>query len=66
MSLVIEDWQPKTMHVHHGTGTTGGCYTNESAARPPGGTYRVTFQGPNQLVMQSLTMGGSVTWYRAR
>ena len=66
VSFVVEDWEPRTMPVYHPTGTVGGYTTQQPTNKPPGGTYRITFQGANQFTMQDVNMGGVVTFHRGR
>ena len=65
-TLDVQDWQPKTENVYHPTGTTGGYYTQELVAKPPGGTWRVSFASPDMMTMQDVNMGGMITMERAR
>ena len=60
----IEDWEPKTRMVFHPTGTVGGYNTEERNSKPPGGTYRVSFNGNNVMIFEDLRWGGTVTYYR--
>lgn len=62
--FVVEDWQPRTMPVYHATGTVGGYYTQEPTSKPPGGTWRIQFNGPNSVTMQDANLGGVLTFSR--
>ena len=69
IAFVVEDWQPRTRQVYHpnpGVGDTGGYYTTEPNARPPGGTYRVRLDGQGDMTMQDTQMGGQITFHRVR
>lgn len=60
----VQDWRPRTMPVYHPTGTVGGYYTQQPTSRPPGGTWRLTWRGPNSVVMRDVNLGGAVTFNR--
>jgi hypothetical protein len=64
IAFVVEDWAPKTMPVYHATGTVGGHYTQQPTTKPPGGTWRIRFNGPNSVTMQDARLGGMVTFQR--
>jgi len=60
----VTDWQPKTMPVYHATGTAGGYYTQEPAAKPPGATDTYVFTGPNTITLTDQVAHGSITMSR--
>ncbi|HWA59957.1 MAG TPA: hypothetical protein VG939_01210 [Caulobacteraceae bacterium] len=66
VAFVVEDWQPRTRPVYHPTGTVGGYYTQEPNAKPPGGTWRILFNGPRSMTMRDARLGGQVTFTRQR
>jgi hypothetical protein len=53
IAFVVEDWQPRTMP-----------YTGQQTSKPPGGIWRVQFNGPNSVTMQDVRLGGVVTFTR--
>jgi hypothetical protein len=65
VTFVVQDWQPRTMPVYRPNGAVGGYYSQQPTAKPPGGTWRLTWRGPNSVVMQDATFGGAVTFNRA-
>jgi hypothetical protein len=65
-AFVVEDWEPKTMPVYHATGTSGGYYTQAPTTRPPGGIWRIHFNGPNSITATDVRLGGSLTYQRVR
>jgi hypothetical protein len=66
VAFVVEDWQPRTMPRYHPTGTVGGYYTQEPMAKPPGGVWRITFQGADAMTMQDARLGGVILMRRVR
>jgi hypothetical protein len=56
----VTDWDPKQQWVVDAYG--GGHY--EDMAKPPGGSYQVTFVDANTITLQDVNMGGSVTMHR--
>ena len=64
VSFVVENWQPRTQPIYHATGTVGGYYTQQATAKPPGGTWRLQFNGPNSVTMTDVNLGGSITFNR--
>ena len=66
IAFVVEDWQPRSMPVYHPTGTVGGYYTDEPTAKPPGGVWRLTWNGSNEVTMQDVQGGGAVTFERVQ
>lgn len=66
VTLNVEDWEPKTHSVYHPTGTTGGYYTQEPSARPPGGTYQVQFPSANIMMMRDVNFGGEARFDRTQ
>ena len=62
--FVVEDWQPRTMPQYHPTGTVGGYYIQIPTSKPPGGTWRIQFNGPNSVTMQDANLGGVLTFQR--
>jgi opacity protein-like surface antigen len=55
IAFVVQDWQPRQMP-----------YTGQLAAKPPGGIWRIQFNGPNSVTMQDVRLGGSVTFTRTQ
>jgi ABC-type proline/glycine betaine transport system substrate-binding protein len=66
IAFQVEDWQPRTQPVYHPSGTTGGYYTQEPVARPPGGTFRFQFGSANSFTLQDVNLGGVITFNRLR
>lgn len=64
IAFVVEQWAPQTMPVYHPTGTVSGYYTQEPTSKPPGGVWRLTWNGPNSVTMQDVDLGGAVTFQR--
>jgi|SRR5579872_6774346 len=64
IAFVVEDWQPRTMPVYHATGTVGGYYTQDPTSKPPGGVWRIQFNGPASVTMQDANLGGVITFNR--
>jgi hypothetical protein len=62
----VTNWAPKTQKVYHPTGTTGGYYTNEPTAKPPGGTDTYVFNGPNTVILTDQVVHGSITMNRVK
>jgi hypothetical protein len=62
----VVDWAPKTQNVYHATGTTGGYYTQEVLAKPPGGSFSYVFKSANSVVLTDLTTHGSITLNRTK
>ncbi len=60
----VQDWAPKTQSVYHATGTTGGFYTQQPTAKPPGGSFSFVFNSPNSVTLTDLTTHGSITLNR--
>jgi hypothetical protein len=57
----VMDWDPKRRWVQD-TGYRGHWEIN---AKPPGGSYQVTFASPNTMVWKDVNFGGVVTFRRA-
>ena len=64
LTLNVEDWQPRTQAVYHPTGTVGGYYTQEPAAKPPGGTYQCRFLSPDAFTMLDVNTHGEMRFDR--
>jgi hypothetical protein len=64
--FAVTEWAPKTQQIYHATGTTGGYYTTQRTAKPPGGTDTYVFQGPNTVVLTDQAMHGSITMTRVQ
>jgi len=64
VAFVVEDWRPRTMPVYHPTGTVGGYYTQQPTSKPPGGVWRIRFNGRNSVTMQDANLGGVITFTR--
>jgi len=57
----VTDWAPKTQYVKT---ATGGFY--QKTARPPGGTFHVTFPSADSMVWVDANLGGSLTYNRVK
>ncbi len=58
----VIDWQPKQqMVVNPPYGTK-----SVPLAKPPGGSFRVTFTGPNTMVLQDVNTRGTLTYQRVQ
>lgn len=55
IAFVVQDWQPRNLP-----------YTGEQTTKPPGGIWRIRFNGPNSVTMQDVRLGGSVTFTRVQ
>ncbi len=64
IGFTVVDWSPKTMPQYHATGTVGGYYTQIPTSRPPGGVYRIVWNGPNAFTLTDVSLGGSITFMR--
>ncbi len=64
ITFVVEDWEPKSHNVYMPQGTVGGYYSPEASDKPPGGAWRVQFNGPNSFMMQDVNLGGTITFTR--
>ena len=64
IGFTVADWAPKTMSQYHPTGTVGGYYTQAPTSRPPGGVYRIVWNGPNAFTLTDVRLGGSITFIR--
>jgi len=60
----VIEWAPKTQQVYHASGTTGGYYTTENTAKPPGGRDTYEFDGPNSVVLTDQVTHGSIRMTR--
>jgi hypothetical protein len=58
----VLDWDPKQRYVLD-NGYTGHYEQN---AKPPGGSFKVSFTSPNTMVWQDINFGGTITYQRAR
>jgi len=56
----VTDWTPRQRYIVDAGG--GGHY--ETNAKPPGGTYRVTFTSNTTMVWRDANMGGVATFHR--
>ncbi len=56
----VVDWQPKQRYVLD-SGYSGHYEAN---AKPPGGSFRVTFTSPNTMVWRDVQFGGTATYQR--
>jgi hypothetical protein len=65
IAFTVDDWQPRTMPVYHPTGTVGGYYTQQPTTRPPGGVWRLHWNGPSSFTLTDVRLGGSITFDRA-
>ena len=66
IAFQVEDWQPRTRSVYHPSGTTGGYYSQEPVARPPGGVFRFQFASAQSFTLQDVNLGGVITFNRLR
>jgi len=58
----VEDWDPKQQWV---VGSCVGCGYWQTMAKPPGGTYRVTFASAAKATLHDVNLGGTLTIYRS-
>lgn len=58
----VEDWDPKQQWV---VGACVGCGYWETLAKPPGGSYKITFSGANTLTLHDVNLGGAITMHRS-
>jgi hypothetical protein len=58
----VVDWAPKQRYVMD-NGYSGHY---ESNAKPPGGSFRVSFTSPNMMVWKDANFGGTITYKRTR
>lgn len=65
VAFTVVSWSPRTQPIYHPTGTVGGYYTQQPTAPPPGGTWRLVFNGPNSFTITDVNLGGSLTFVRA-
>jgi len=56
----VVDWDPKQRYVMD-NGYSGHYETN---AKPPGGSYQVTFTSANTMVWKDVNFGGTITFRR--
>jgi hypothetical protein len=63
--FVVQDWAPKMQNIYHPSGMTGGFWATGPVDKPPGGTYRVTFNSPNSITLKDVNLGGVITFQRA-
>lgn len=66
IAFQVENWEPKTRPVYHGTGTVGGYVTHEPVQRPNGGIFRFQFASANSFTLQDVNLGGVITFSRFR
>lgn len=58
----VIDWNPKQqMVMNPPLGTK-----SVPVARPPGGSFKVTFTGPNTMVLQDVNLKGTLTYQRVQ
>jgi hypothetical protein len=57
----VTDWEPKERYVLD-NGYSGHYEEN---AKPPGGSFRVTFTSPDTMVWQDVNFGGTLTYRRS-
>jgi hypothetical protein len=62
----VTNWAPKAQKIYHPTGTTGGYYTDQVVAKPPGATDSYVFRNANTLVLTDQMTHGSITLTRVR
>jgi hypothetical protein len=55
IAFVVQNWQPQQEP-----------YTGQQTTKPPGGIWRVQFNGPNSVTMQDARLGGVVTFTRTQ
>jgi len=67
----VTNWAPRTQKIYHpyppsrnGTPSSGGYYTNQVVAKPPGATDSYVFNGPNTVTLTDQVMHGSITMTR--
>ena len=67
----VTNWAPRTQKIYHpyppsrnGTPSSGGYYTNQVVAKPPGATDSYVFNGPNTVTLTDQVMHGSITLNR--
>lgn len=58
----VVDWEPKQRYVMD-NGYSGHYERN---AKPPGGSFRVTFTSPTTMVWQDINFGGTLTYRRVQ
>jgi hypothetical protein len=63
--FVVQDWAPKMQNIYHPSGMTGGFWATGPVDKPPGGTYRVTFNSPDSITLKDVNLGGVITFQRA-
>ena len=66
VTFVVEDWQPRTMPSYSLAPECPGqpCWRQIPTTKPPGGTWRYWFNGPNTLGMHDVYLGGDITYQR--
>jgi hypothetical protein len=69
----VTNWAPTTQKIYHpyppardGTPSSGGYYTNQVVAKPPGATDSYVFKGANTLILTDQVMHGSITMTRVQ
>jgi len=67
----VTNWAPRTQKIYHpyppardGTPSSGGYYTNQVVAKPPGATDSYVFNGQNTVTLTDQVMHGSITLNR--
>jgi hypothetical protein len=58
----VIDWEPRQRYVMD-NGYSGHYELN---AKPPGGSFHVSFSSPNTMVWQDVNSGGAITYRRAQ
>ena len=64
VAFTVEDWRPRTMPRYVPTGSSGGYWIQTPTTRPPGGVWRMRFNGPNSVTFTDARLGGSITYTR--
>ena len=68
VTFVVEDWEPKTMASYSFDPSCAQpgqpCWHNIPTTKPPGGTWRYWFSGPNVLNMHDVYQGGDIAYQR--
>jgi hypothetical protein len=63
LSRTVTNWTPRQRYI---VGAQVGTGHWEDNARPPGGTFQVTFSNPNTMIWRDVNFGGSITYRRVR
>jgi len=62
--LSVTERAPKTQKIYHPVGATGGYYSTQVVAKPPGATDSYVFNGPNTMTLTDQIYHGSITMTR--